>query len=149
MKQIRFFGMLMALMMPLLVFNACGDDDEDVELDTYIVGKWKTYKLKVSLNDEEKTFDITKTGNYSTYYFELDFKSNGIVSVSSYETDKETNISEWVTEDCQYTLGDGVVNIHREGNTIQLILDGNNLYFRSSEYDEVYGLATMFFYFKK
>lgn len=148
MKQIKFFGMLLALMMPLLVFNACGDDD-DVELDSYIIGKWTSYQLKVSLNNEEKTFDITKTGKYSIYYCELNFKNNGIVTASSYDIDEDTGLSEWETEDFHYTLGDGVVNITDGEDRFQLILEGNRLYLRQSEYDEYYGLATMFVYFKK
>ncbi len=39
-KLIKFFGLLLVLMITMLVFYSCSNDD--VDLDTYIIGKLLT-----------------------------------------------------------------------------------------------------------
>lgn len=140
----------------LVIFGAvslcsCGDDDDDdIVLESYIIGKWHSYKYVFHMNGESKTMDISKTGPYSSIYFEYDFKSDNTMIGGYWEQD-EFHASHWVHGNCIYSVRGNEVRTKDSGGTIMdLTFNPNDrtLYIRSSQ--NIQGdQVTSYIYFKK
>ena len=84
------------ILLPLFLFTACGDDDDSVAMESYIIGKWHSYKAVVSANNQSVDLDVSKTGQYSVFYYEMTFKNDNTVILGYYEVDKN-QMSSWKT----------------------------------------------------
>ena len=69
------YAALLLLTLPFII--SCGDDD--VELDSYIIGKWHSYKMIGHYPDEAISIPVSKTGEGSQSYIELIFNNGGSV----------------------------------------------------------------------
>ena len=70
---------LFILLLSAPLFCACGDDDNEesiefVDVSTYILGKWKTYKAKANNGQQSMTQSISKDGTLSEAYIEMKLK---------------------------------------------------------------------------
>ncbi len=129
---------------------ACSDDDEDVVLESYIIGNWHTYKAVVHSYGETETLIVNKDGEWSSSYFEFDFKNDGTAIFRSWVQD-EYGLSHWVQSNCAFGVrGDEVRVKDSGGNIISLFFDSKekSLYIRISNHD--YGTEiTTYLYFRK
>lgn len=145
---------LLLLVIACTTFSACGDDDDDdfskEGLKTYVVGKWHSYKGVVTANGERGTVDITKNGDFSEAYFEIDFLNNGNAVFSAWAQDPN-GLSRWTQEDCTYQVQNNEVIIRdSSGEAISLSFDSKErtLYFRVVS--QAYGTQmTVFVYLRK
>ena len=104
MKTLNYFGRITLLVFAMLFTVSCGsDDDDDISIDNYLIGKWHTFKAVVSAQNQSVDLDITKTGTYSQFYFEAVFNTNNKVDMSYYKVDAN-NASRWETETENYSL---------------------------------------------
>lgn len=84
MKRLLF---VMALAVCAVVLVSCGKDDDiapDVDLKSYIIGTWHSYKITAYANGQYKSADITKNNEYSAAYMEMDFSSDNRVAISGW-----------------------------------------------------------------
>lgn len=151
MKKLKFmFGLLFAFCC-VVAFSACGsDDDEPANVESYLIGTWRSYQATVNAQNESATLDISKTGQFSQLYMELTFDKNGTVVAYSWDVD-EKGLSTWLKETGTYTVSGSSVNVTIDGVTIPFVYDegGRTLYFRSAETVEGYGLVSVYIYLKK
>lgn len=120
-----------------LGFASCGgdDDDEPINVKSYILGTWRTFKAVGYAQGESVTLQISKTGEYSEAYIEMTFKSDGTVVGSRWEQDSN-GVSRWVTEEANYTVNGNIVNIMSDGETASLVFDASDktLCIRGAQY---------------
>ena len=135
-KSISFFRVLLLLVIASTTFCACGDDDDDDfrsnGLETYIIGKWHSYKGVVTAYGERETVDITKNGDFSEAYLEIDFQKNGKAVIYAWAQDSD-GFSRWANENCTYQVqGDEVILRDTSGDTVSLSFDSKEkaLYYR-------------------
>ena len=150
MKRIKYLGMMIALLFTALSFNACSSDDGEVSIDSYLKGKWHTYKAVVSAQNQSVDLDITKTGQYSQFYYEAVFKDGNKVDMSYYKVDDNT-ASRWETETDSYSIKGDIVTIYDEKDAIDLFFSPKekNMYMRVAGEVENVGYTTVFLYFRK
>ncbi len=147
-KRLSIF---LTVLLATLMFGACSSDNDDpVSIDTYLLGKWYSYKAVVTAQNQSVELDITKNGQYSVSYLEIVFKDDKTVSVSGYQTD-ENGLSKWVTEEGTYSVNGNVVTIYDETGSTDLFFMPNekNMYFRLVLNDENLGEVTTFVYLRK
>ncbi len=147
-KRLSIF---LTVILATLMFGACSsDNDAPVSIDTYLKGKWYSYKAVVTVQNQSVELDITKNGQYSVSYLELVFKDDNIVSVSGYQTD-ENGLSKWVTEEGTYSVNGNIVTINDGTTSTDLFFMSNEktMYFRGVINDENYGQITTFIYLRK
>lgn len=102
MKQIKFFGMLLACLTLALGFTSCGGDDEDEpkgdDLMENLQGSWEfsTMKVKVLGQTVEMDIDDIRDGSgYDQFYDEhLNFNGNK-VNGSTYRVDGNKIMLPW------------------------------------------------------
>jgi len=149
-----FRKVLLLLVIACTSFSACSDDDDDDyiynRLDTYIIGKWHSYKGVVTMNGEKETTEITKNGEYSAAYFEIEFKNDKTAMFYAWTQDPN-GLSRWSQEKCTYQVqNDEVILRDSEGETVSLSYDSKEkaLYFRAfnQDYDTQ---MTVFVYLRK
>ena len=147
---------LFILLLSAPLFCACGDDDNEesieyVDVSTYILGKWKTYKATANNGQQSMTQSISKDGTLSEAYIEVEFKTGGIASVSAWSVDNN-GLSSWETEQGTYTVDGNTVKISSEdGGSFSLTFDqkSKELYLRGYVTDEYGGNISVFIYFKR
>lgn len=151
MQKIKFYGMMLFMILSALSLSSCSnDDDDDILIDSYLKGKWHSYKVMVSAQNITTDLDITKYNQYSQFYYETFFKDNNIVDFSYYNL--ENNISSrWITETYTYSVKDDVVTIYDSNDAIDFIYNSKekNMYMRLSFYDKDNVWTTLFVYFCK
>ena len=151
MNRIKYFGMMIALLFTALSFNACSsdDDNEDVNVESYIKGKWRSYKAVVSANNQTVELDVTKTGQYSAFYWEVTFKDGNKVEMSYYE--ESSNGNKWLTETDSYTVRGDVITIADSENSADFIFDQSSktMFLRISGQVENVGYTTVFIHLRK
>ena len=111
MKRFVFF-MVMALL-GAVGFASCNGNDEDyadVDLSTYILGSWHSYKLTVYGGGESVTADITKNNEYSVSYLEMNFLEDGKVITSGWLTNND-GTSQWASDTDSYKVVENTVKI--------------------------------------
>lgn len=123
----KYFWSLITLFLATVLsinFSSCGDDDS-VVLDNYIIGSWHTYKGVISKYGENKTIDISKTGEYSLAYIEVDFQNGGQAVARGWNTNSN-GLTKWIEEKCTYSIKNEIVNVtDSNGETVSLTFDSN------------------------
>lgn len=112
----RFLFLIM-MTVSLVVFSSCGKDDDtaqDVDLKSYIVGTWHSYRMTAFGNGKQVSADITKNNEYSALYVEMNFSSNGTIIISGWQQNAD-GTSQWITENGTYTIDGHIVHV-RENN---------------------------------
>ena len=110
MKKLLF---VMVLDVCAVVFVSCGKDDyiaPDVDLKSYIIGTWHSYKMTAYANGQYKSADITKNNEYSAAYMEMNFSSDNRVAISGWDVN-EDGTSKWITEYGTYSIEGNVVHV--------------------------------------
>ena len=152
MYRIKYFGIMIVLLFTALSFNACSSDNDDeiVSLESYIKGKWRSYKAVVSANNESVEVEVTKTGQYSAFYWEITFKEGNKVETSYYQEDSNGN-SRWLTETNNYSVKGDVVTVYDSENAIDFIFDqrSKTMYMRAAGQVENIGYTTVFIHIRK
>lgn len=150
----KYFSFLsfIAFVMLIIGLVSCGSDDDDDHntLDNYIVGTWRSYKGVVFANGESATVEITKTGEYSSAYFEFAFLNGNQVLFRAWMAD-ENGISHWIEAPCRYTVGNNVVNVIDASNEVISMTyepKDKNLFIRSTSSKEGIQFTT-YIYFRK
>ena len=149
-KTILRLSFLIALLSTLIMFTGCSKDEDDAPLESYIIGRWHSYKATVFLNGEKHEMEITKTGLLSLAYCEVNFKNGKNCDMSVYVEDSN-HISHWETDHCTYSISSNVITItDSKGETGQLFYDPNEkvIYLRSALHN-TNGYTTTFIYFRK
>jgi len=151
MKKIKSYGMMIAMLLAVLSFNACsGDDDSEMPIDSYLKGKWHSYKAVVSAQNQSVELDVTKTNQYSQFYYEAVFKDNNKVDMSYYNVDNNS-LSRWTTETDSYSVNGDVVTVYDSTSAIDLMYSPKekNMYMRIAGNVDRIGWTTVFIYFRK
>lgn len=148
MKLINFFGKIMPLVFFIIFMTSCGNDD--VVLDDYLTGNWYSYKAEVMASGQSEKVNVSKTGQYSQFYYEVTFKDNNKVEFSYYQVD-ENSISKWTTETLSYSKNGDVVTIYDGTESIDFMFNAKDksLYMRLADNTGKYGYITVFIYFRK
>lgn len=135
-KSKEFWKVLLLLVIACTTFSACGDDDDDDfnqdSLNSYIIGKWHSYKGVVTANGERETIDITKNGDFSAAYLEIDFQENGAAIFYAWAQDSN-GLSRWSHDNCTYQVQNREVLLRdSSGEILYLSYDSKEkaLYFR-------------------
>lgn len=107
--------MLVALM--AAVFASCSKDDDNAEVDlnTYIIGSWRSYKGTVYVTGGQysgtsQDVEISKTGQLSQSYFEFTFQDGGRVRIGAFVRD-ENGVMNWEEEDGTYRINGDIVTL--------------------------------------
>lgn len=149
MKHIyKTFLLILILTLGLVGISSCSDDNDDVNIETYIKGKWCSYKAEISANNKTVNLKVSRTGEYSDFYYEFVFKDNNKVENSYYENVANQN-SRWKTETDTYSIKGDVVTIYDGRNFMDLFVKGKSLYIRTAVNVENIGYATVFVYLRK
>ena len=125
MKQLKIWSMMMLMVIAMPLMVACGSDDDDSEVDinSYIIGDWHSIYGDVFANGTKKTIDITKTGEYSSSYFEMTFNKDKSVLLGHWKQDSN-GLSRWLVEKCSYSIkGNIVTMIDNDGESADLLFD--------------------------
>lgn len=141
---------LLLLFVTVFAFNGCSsDDDASAPIDTYLKGKWHSYKAVVSAQNQSVEVDVTQTNQYSQFYYEAYFKDY-TVDMSYYNYENNVS-SRWVTETDNYRISGNVITIYDNQNAIDFIYNPQNrtMYMRIASETAEYGLMTIFIYFRK
>ena len=153
-KTKDFFKLLLLLVIASSTLCACGDDDDDDfnynSLNSYIIGKWHSYKGVVSAEGEKETVQISKTGEFSAAYYEIDFQNNGTAIFYAWIQD-QNGLSQWTQVKSSYQVqNDQVLLRDSSGETLSFTFDSKEkaLYMRAVT--DYYGIqATVFIYLRK
>ena len=154
MTKSKNFWKLLLLVIACTAFCACGDDGDDDfsqnSLKSYVIGKWHSYKGVVTANGERETAVITKNGEYSAAYFEIEFNNNGTAVFYAWTQDSN-GLSRWSQDNCTYQVQNNEVLLRdSSGDIVSLSFDSKEkaLYFRivNQDYDT---LMTVFVYLRK
>lgn len=103
----------MILTVCIVAIASCGKDDDnasDVDLKSYIVGSWHSYRMTAYGNGQEVSADITKNNEYSVSYLEMNFSSDNRVAISGWDVN-EDGTSKWITEYGTYSIEGNVVHV--------------------------------------
>ena len=123
-------------------FSSCKNDDEPVILDDYIIGSWHSFKGVVTASGKSETIDISKTGDYSLAYIEVDFLNGGQAICRGWDMDSNGLVT-WVEERCTYSTNNDIVTMTSpEGETVSLVFD-NNKTLCYKTITTIYGSAVM------
>ena len=141
---------LLLVIFAAMSFSSCSDDDEDVVLESFIIGKWHSYKVTFYGYGEPETFNISKDGDWSMVYYEFDFQNDGNVIWYMWVSD-DNGMSHWVKSKCMYQIiGDEVRIRDSAGGISSLSYNSKekNLFLRHvSQYNG--SQTTLFLYFRK
>ena len=126
MKAMKYRSILMLMVAMLPAIVSCGSDDEEpADINSYIIGYWHSSYFESFANGQSAKGDIDKTGAASSAYFEFTFNSDGKVKMGGWQTDS-SGLSKWMEEEGSYTILGNIVRItDAEGQTADLLFDGN------------------------
>lgn len=117
MKQLKTLSIFMLMALMIAAFASCSkdDDNEDFNLNTYIVGTWHSYKITVYVqggqySGQSVDAEISKTGQYSESYVELTFKEGGQARMGAYKKN-DNGVMNWYEENGTYYISGDVVTI--------------------------------------
>ncbi len=133
-KPVLFLAALIVALCSMTL-SSCSDDDDStpLNLSEYIIGNWHSYKMDAYMDGEKVSVSLTKTGQYSQGYIELEFKQDGKAIGRSWQQDKN-GMSQWVEQSASYSLSGTTVTLHwGDGDDEQLFFDekSKNLYARA------------------
>lgn len=120
MKQIKNVCFWVFMMMAVLVISSCGgDDSQPVDLNSYILGNWRSYRVTGFYQGETINMDVDKTGPLSMVYWEMNFKQNGIITMGYWKPEYYTT---WGEENYQYSIKGNMVTLtDSNGESIDLV----------------------------
>lgn len=102
--------LLVGLMIPLMV--SCGSDDDEVaDVNSYIVGEWHSYKATYNYEGETITQEVTKTGDFSSAYYEILFKKDGTMTLYYWRLNN-SGASKWEQAPGRYVVKGDIVSIY-------------------------------------
>ena len=113
MQNMKKYLLLVIMAVCAVAFSSCGKDDEvnpDVDLKSYIIGTWHSYRMTAYANGQYKSADITRYNEYSAAYIEMVFNADGGMALSAWQTNAD-GTSRWVTEYSGYTIVGNTVHI--------------------------------------
>ena len=102
--------LLVSLMIPFIV-SCSSDDDENVEINSYIVGTWHSYKVTYNYEGEKITQEVTKTGDFSSAYYEIIFKQDGTMTLFYWRLNN-SGASSWEQAPGKYLIKGDIVSIY-------------------------------------
>ena len=128
MKIFRNIALVLGIILMTSIISGCNNDNdetyENVDLRTYIIGTWHSYRATAYGNGQERTVDITKNNEYSSMYIEAVFRADGTATVYSWQPDNN-NVSRWIAEEGIYTVNGNSVELRKKPNE-QNTNDRNN-----------------------
>lgn len=150
-----FWKVLLLLVIACTTFIACGGDGDDDDfsqdnLKSYIIGSWHSYKGVATANGESVTVDITKNGDFSAAYFEIDFQNNGTAVFKAWTQDPN-GLSRWSQENCKYQVQNYEVLLRdSSGETLSLSFDSKEKALYCRMVSQIDGTQmTIFVYLRK
>ena len=133
-KTVLFLSALMVTLFSVVLSSCSSDDDDNIPLivSEYIIGNWHSYKMDVYLDGEKVSANLTKTGQYSQGYIEVEFKEGGQAIGRSWQQDKN-GLSQWVEQSTSYSVNGTTVTLYWSDGNEQLFFDekSKNLYARA------------------
>jgi len=150
-KQIPSIRVVFAVLLPAFLLTACTESDDDsVDFNTFILGKWSVYKAVVPENNKNIDVAVDKEGNFSQLYYEVALKDGDEAEVSCYKEDGN-NENRWETRTYHYTVKDDAVTIHSETPIYEMIYSShdNALYMKVPYYIVNYGSTTAYVFLRK
>ena len=155
-KRIAMLSKLLSLLILFVVLPAlvsCGDEDEQVPLESVIAGKWYSYKADIMSNGNKKTVSVTQNGEYASFYHEVVAASNGTAVLKTWELDETSQVWQWGKEEnCVFTIQDNELTlIEPSGNKTTATYDPKDRIFILTYIVQDYlgNLVTANIYFKK
>lgn len=151
MEKIKYYGMIIAMLLAVISFNSCSsDDNNEIPIDSYLKGKWYSYKAVVSANNQSVEVEVSKTNQYSQFYYEADFRDNNQVDMSYYNVENNTS-TRWTTETDSYSIKGDVITIYDSKDAIDFFYSPKekNMYMRIAGNVDGVGWTTIFIYFRK
>lgn len=158
MKQFKLLNLLLVIIASTFALSACSNDDEPGDLDSYIIGTWRTYKLVGYLENggglikdgEPIETDISKNGAHSEVYIEFTFEKNGIVTGGKWETDNN-GLSTWFTNTGEYKINGNMVEVDfgYSPATLYYNEDDHSLYIRGGKNTDAYGYMSVYICLRK
>ena len=128
MKKLLSLLLLVGFMMPLMV--SCGSDDEeevpDNSTSSSIKGMWHSFKATFYLSGQSATEEVTKTGDLSFLYFEMNIKGDGTLVFSGW-SQGENGQSRWIDGPGKYVVKGDVVSVtDSSGDTMDFVFDSKD-----------------------
>ena len=153
MKKLYSTLPILATMIAVLSFTACGSEDKDEIVsspDSYIIGTWRSFKGEVFYNGEKTVLDIDKTGANSGSYMEIKFENGNKVTAWWWAQDNN-NISHWTEGNGTYLIKGTIITItDTNGDTMDLLYDSKDRTLMLRSTPVVDGIVfTTNIYFKK
>lgn len=131
MKRIKVLSMFLLVAMMATVLVGCSkDDDAPVDLKTYAIGTWHSYKATVYFLDGEYAGEseeamISKTGQYSDMYWELNFQNTNNATFAFFQQDGN-GVSHWVDGLVSYSIKGDVVTIRDSESSMDFVFNSND-----------------------
>ena len=128
MKRVKVLSMFLLVAMMATVLVGCSkDDDTPVDLKSYAIGSWHSYKATVFFLDgkyagESEEVTISKTGEYSEVYWELELYENGNGTLAYFQKDGE-GINHWVDGIVSYSVKGDIVTVSDSEASIDFIFN--------------------------
>ncbi|MBO4592743.1 MAG: hypothetical protein J5678_00920 [Bacteroidaceae bacterium] len=156
MKKIKVLSIFLLVAMMATVLVGCSNDDDDtpVNLKSYAIGTWHSYKAIMYYLDgeyagESQEVTISKTGEYSDAYWELKLYQNGNGTFSYLKKDGE-GIKHWVDAAISYSVKGDVVTVHDSDASLDFIFNPGDKTMSFQISKTIDGVtAKMIVYFKK
>lgn len=120
--------MFVALMAATFVSCSKDDDNANIDLKSYIIGSWHSYKATVYVtggqySGESAEVGISKTGQYSQSYLEFTFQDGGRLRVGAFKKD-DNGVMNWYEENGTYHIsGDVVTLTDADGTSLAIVFD--------------------------
>lgn len=156
MKRIKVLSMFLLVAMMATVFVGCSKDDDDtpVDLKSYAVGSWRSYKVSALKLDgeragETKEATVDKTGDFADFYWEMNLYENGNGIFYEFEKDGE-GIDRWVDIPVTYSVKGNVLTVKDSELSFDFVFnpDDRTLSYQTPETYEGVSL-TLTIYMKK
>ena len=105
------------------------EDDTPVDINEYIIGKWKVYKALVTIDGQELTLPLnkngTKTGSLKNAYLEITFQEDEkCITGIWYRLDEEDEY-QWVENPASYSIDGNSVILHEANADTEFTFDEN------------------------
>ncbi len=117
MKQLKNLSIFMLVALMAATFASCSKDDDnaDFDLNSYIIGSWRSYKGTLSITGGEysgisQDVEISKTGQFSQSYFEFTFQDGGRVKLGAFQ-EGDGGVLKWEEEYGTYRINGDVVTL--------------------------------------
>lgn len=130
-KKVMSMFLLVAMMATVLVGCSKDDDDDNFDLNSYIIGSWHSFKGTVYVTGGQysgisQDVEISKTGQFSQSYVVLTFQDGGRVRMGTFKND-DNGIMNWYEENGAYHIsGDVVTLTESDGTSSAIVFDSKD-----------------------